>query len=289
MINPAPLHFYFFGGVFSLSFLLLIAATPLYTATWMSTGIFLCLFIGIILFSFFVCYQWVFVSKRPVKATMLEFATLLAALHPFAFGIHYWDPLTDHSKLIQTTHWWENINLVFGIGVLLITTAVAYAIAYSKSDKASLETYSNLEWSIFQIDLRTRKYGRRKNFPIIHTLYWPLILTGVFYISWFANQYAHTADLKEDLKLISLIGMCSMILCYLCGLVFGEGIRLIQIERYLNKGKFGIEGLEHLLRWRHDYVKYHLPTPIRKLNLRLFNQHVEAYERLQNKVKTSRT
>jgi len=106
---------------------------------------------------------------------------------------------------------------------------------------------------------------------------------------WFANQYAQVADLKEDLKLISLLGMCSMILCYLCGLVFGEGIRLIQIERYLNKGKFEIEGLEHLKRWRHDYVKYHLPAPIRKLNLRLFNQHVEAYERLQNEVKSSRT
>ncbi len=43
------------------------------------------------------------------------------------------------------------------------------------------------------------------------------------------------------------------------------------------------------MKWRHDYVKYHLPAPIRKLNLRLFNQHVEAYERLQNEVKSSRT
>lgn len=289
MINPAPLHFYFFGGIFSLSFLLLLAATPFYMATWMTTGIFFGLFIGIIFFSSTVCYRWVFVSKRPIKATMLEFATLLAAVHPFVFGIHHWPPLTDHSELIQTVYWWENINLVFGVGVLLITTAVAYVIAYSRSDKASLETYSSLAWTVFQIDLRTGKYSRRKNFPIIHWLYWPLIVLGVFYILWFSNHYAHVADLKEDLKLIALAGMCSMILCYLCGLVFGEGIRLVQIERQMAKGNLEIDGFEHLLRWRHDYVKYHLPAPIRKLNLRLFNQHVEAYERLQNKVKTSRT
>jgi len=289
MINPAPLHFYFFSGIFSLALLLLIAATPLYMATWMTPSIFLCLFISIILFSSIVCYQWVFVSNRPVKATMIEFATLLVAVHPFVFGIHHWPPLTDHSELIQTMRWYENINLVFGICVLLITTAVAYVIAHSRSDESSLETYSSLEWTIFQVNLRTGKYSRRKNFPILHTLYWPLVLAGVFYITWFANQYTHVADLEEDLKLIALVGMCSMILCYLCGLVCGEGIRLIQIERYLNKGKFEIDGLEHLQRWRHDYVKYHLPAPIRKLNLRLFNQHVEAYERLQNEVKSSRT
>lgn len=289
MINPAPLHFYFLGGILSLSFLLLIAATPLYMATWMTTGIVLCLFASIVLFSSVVCYQWVFVSKRPIKATIIEFTTLLIAVHPFVFGIHHWPPLTDHSELIQTSHWYENINLVFGVCVLLITTVVAYAIAYSRSDKSSLETCSGLEWTIFQINLRTRKYSRRKNFPIIHTLYWPLVLAGGFYIMWFASQYAQVEDLKEDLKLISLLGICSMILCYLCGLVFGEGIRLIQIERYSNKGKFEIEGLEHLKRWRHDYVKYHLPAPIRKLNLRLFNQHVKAYEDLQKTKYQSRS
>ncbi len=288
MTNPAPLHFYFFGVVFSLAFLMLIAATPLYLATWMTIGIFIYLFICTIIFSFIVCYYWIFVSKRPMKATMLEFATLLMVLHPFVFGIHHWPPLTDHSEPIQTVNWWENINLVFGVGVLLTSTVVAYLIAHSRSDKSSLETCPNLEWTIFQIDLRTRKYSRRHNFPIIHALFWPLIMLGVFYILWFNNHYAHVADLEEDLKLISLVGMCSMILCYLSGLVFGEGIRLIQIQRRLDHGEFETAGMEHLKRWRHDYVKYHLPTPVRKLNLRLFNQHVEAYERLKKENKTSR-
>lgn len=289
MIKPAPLHFYFFGGIFSLSFLLLIAATPILMASWMTTGVFLCLFIGIFLSSSITCYRWVFVSKRPVKAMMLEFGTVLITLHPFVFGVHHWSPLTDSSDLIQTSHWWENINLVFGLGVLFITTCVAYAIAYSRSDEDSLKRYSNLEWTLFNIDLRTVKYRRLKNFPIIHTLYWPLILLGTFYVLWFRNRFSHVAELNEDLKLIFLFGMCAMILCYLCGLAFGEGVRLIQIERFLNRGKFEIADLEHLMRWRHDYVKYHLPAPIRKLNLRLFNQHVEAYKRLQKQIKSSRT
>lgn len=289
MINPAPLHFYFFGGIFSLSFLLLIAATPILMSDWMTSGLFLGLFIGVILFSFIACYRWVFVSKRPAKAMMLEFGTLLITLHPFVFGIHHWPPLTEGSELIQTSNWWENINLVFGLVVLFITTCVAYGIAYSRSDKESLRKYSNIEWTLFQVEPGTGKYSRFKNFPIIHSLYWPLIFLGVFYVLWFSNHFSHVEELNEDLKLISLFGMCAMILCYLCGLAFGEGIRLIQIERDLNRGKFEIAGFEHLIRWRHDYVKYHLPAPIRKLNLRLFNQHVEAYERLQNKVKSSRT
>jgi len=108
MINPAPLHFYFFGGIFSLSFLLLIAATPILMSDWMISGLFLGLFIGVILFSFIACYRWVFVSKRPAKAMMLEFGTLLITLHPFVFGIHHWPPLTEGSELIQTSNWWEN-------------------------------------------------------------------------------------------------------------------------------------------------------------------------------------
>jgi hypothetical protein len=289
MISPAPLHYYFFGGIFSLSFLLLIAATPLYVAPWMTSNLFFSAFIGIILLSSIVCYQWVFISKRPIKSTMIEFATLLAVMHPFVFGLHHWPPLTDSSKLIQTTHWWQNINLVFGITVLVSSTLVSYLMARTKSGQDYVNTHPHLEWTLFEVDLRNKKYGRRKNFPIIHTLYWPLVSLGIIYIIWFAKQYADVADLKEDLTLISLAGMCAMILCYLCGLVFGEGIRLIQIELHFKKGNFEIEGLEHLQRWRHDYVKYHLPAPIRKLNLRLFNQHVEAYERLQKTGKASRT
>jgi hypothetical protein len=288
MISPAPLHYYFFCGIFSLSFLLLLAATPLYFGPWMTSSLFFSMLIGIVLLSSVVCYRWVFVSKRPVKATVTEFSIMVTVLHPFVFGVHHWPPLTDTSKLIQTIHWWENINLVFGVGVLLITAAVAYAIAYSRSDQASLEKCTHLEWTFFQVHLQTGKYSRRKNFPIIHTLYWPLILLGIVYIAWFANHYAHVADLQGELALISLACLCAMILCYLSGLVLGEGIRLIQIEHRLNKGQFEIEGLEDLLRWRHDYVKYYLPAPIRKLNLRLFNQHVEAYERLQKTNKASR-
>lgn len=71
-------------------------------------------------------------------------------------------------------------------------------------------------------------------------------------------------------------------------LFLGQALHLIQLERKTGQS-FEPRNFEERLRWRHDYVKYHLPAPIRKLNLRLFNQHVEAYERLQNEVKTSRT
>ncbi len=73
------------------------------------------------------------------------------------------------------------------------------------------------------------------------------------------------------------------------GIALGEAIRLIELERLMGRGSFKLYDFEKRLLWRHDYVKYHLPSPIRKLNLRLFNQHVEAYQRFQKEVKTSRT
>lgn len=282
MSNPAPLHHHFFGGVFSLSFLIAIGFAPVIASDWATPTVLLGLLICIVAFSALACYQWLFVSKRPVTSTMNEYVILLTTLHPFAFGIHHWTPLTKNSQLIETMNWWENINLVFGIAVLLISSTAAYSIARNKSNAYSTNSSQRLEWTLFYVDLQTCKYGRLRNFPILHKLFWPLAFGGIVYLAWFAISYSHPEHIREDLKLIVLIGICSMMLCYLTGLVIGEGIRLIQLEQQLGKDKFEIDGFEHLLRWRHDYVKYHLPAQIRKLNLRLFNQHIEAYERLQN-------
>lgn len=115
------------------------------------------------------------------------------------------------------------------------------------------------------------------------------VLIGVMMIYVFVLPTITTEP--DDLKLL-LAKVGAMIpTAALVGILFmfmGQASSVMRLERELgNPLTFRNHHLR--MKWRHDYVKYHLPAPIRKLNLRLFNQHVEAYERLQNKVKSSRT
>lgn len=87
----------------------------------------------------------------------------------------------------------------------------------------------------------------------------------------------------------SIIFLLILILHTLAGITLGESIAVATLEKKLAISPSIYCDMDVRIKWRHDYVKYHLPVPIRKLNLRLFNQHVEAYERLQKQVKSSRT
>jgi hypothetical protein len=95
----------------------------------------------------------------------------------------------------------------------------------------------------------------------------------------------------SDLRILLVRMACMIPTGFYYGVMFlflGQAVHLIAFER-TTACSLKLRDFDERLKWRHDYVKYHLPAPIRKLNLRLFNQHVEAYERLQKEIKTSRT
>ncbi|WP_370261374.1 hypothetical protein [Limnobacter sp.] len=112
----------------------------------------------------------------------------------------------------------------------------------------------------------------------IKTLAIVLFIVGLIMLQLFLvpSVSAETTQVKN---LIAKVGV--MIPSgYFWGLTFmtlGQVIYLIAHEGKASK-KFVLRNFDQRLKWRHDYVKHHLPAPIRALNLRLFNQHIEAYQ-----------
>jgi len=285
---PPPQH-NFIAILFSSSFVLLMAEIPfLFTSDWTIMDVLSAIVINLV-FSFVLWYWWLFGENRSIRTVVIFQFALLLMVHPFIIGLHHWEIISGSGDIFALKHWIEFVNLNFGLLVLLISSLGSYTIARRRSDQQALKGYSIIEWTLLTIDLKSRTFGSMKNLPFIHWLYWPLCLVGGAYLLWFINEFANQPGLMSNVKIIGIVQMITMILAYRVGLFLGEGFRLIQIERRTPGIQFHLENFDAFLKWRHDYVKYHLPAPIRKLNLRLFNQHVEAYERLQKDVKTSRT
>lgn len=285
---PPPQH-NFIAILLSSCFVLLMAEIPfLFTTGWTISDAIFAITLNLLL-SFVLWYWWLFGSKRPIRSVLIFQLSLLLIVHPFIIGVHHWDLVSGSGDILALSCWIEFINPNFALLVLLTSTLGAYAIARNRSDQQSLRSYSTIEWTLLTIDLKNRTFGSMKNLPFIHWLYWPLCLIGGAYLFWFINEFADQPGLVSNVKIIGIVQMITMILAYRVGLFLGEGFRLIQIEKMTPGTRFHLENFDEFMKWRHDYVKYHLPAPIRKLNLRLFNQHVEAYERLQKEVKSSRT
>lgn len=219
-----------------------------------------------------------FHSRRSPQATFIKTLVLLVSLYPFVFGIQWWGPLTEMSRTIPLANWFENLSAVFAGVVVITTTVVSYFIACRRSSESQLNSGKPINWTLFQVDPTQLTYGRIRNFPIIHSLYWPLTGFGLLYLGWYLSFHATHQHLIDQVKLIAISGLITMILGYIEGLACGECLRMIQLAYRWKRGPFYVAGQDDLVKWRHDYVKYHLPAPIRMLNLRLFNQHVEAYE-----------
>lgn len=285
---PPPQH-NFIAILLSSCFVLLMAEIPfLFTTDWTIPDVLFATALNLIL-SFVLWYWWLFGSKRPIRSVLIFQFSLLLIVHPFVIGIHHWNIVSGSGDMLVLSGWIEFVNPNFALLVLLTSTLGAYAIARNRSDQQSLRSYSTIEWTLLTIDIKNRTFGSMKNLPFIHWLYWPLCLLGAIYLWWFINKFADQPGLISNVQIIAIVQMNTMILTYRVGLLLGEGLRLIQIEKMTPGTQFHLENFDEFMKWRHDYVKHHLPTPIRKLNLRLFNQHVEAYERLQNGVKSSRT
>ncbi|HEX4880365.1 MAG TPA: hypothetical protein VFV39_11005 [Limnobacter sp.] len=130
----------------------------------------------------------------------------------------------------------------------------------------------NIYFSDYSFEARDRPKG-------LTSLAVVLSITGLMMLQLLVVPSTSTEDIEVK-RLIGTVG--AMIPSgFFWGLTFmtlGQVAHLFAFEKKAAK-QFTLKNFDLRLKWRHDYVKYHLPTPIRKLNLRLFNQHVEAYER----------
>ncbi|WP_370261372.1 hypothetical protein [Limnobacter sp.] len=204
------------------------------------------------------------------------------------FGIYCFSVFTFQGDLVLSwsnkisessePHWpWKFFT--FSLLVLITSAWTAYRNARST---LTIKAYTNKPWIdlwLMWIYPNNHSYDTQLTISKI----WGLILlmsilaglvvwVGVTNLSPPHPKYISAIVLHVALALITLI------LHMHAGILIGENIH---IAAFCNR--YGFESLSHCnhddkLKWRHDYVKYHLPAPIRALNLRLFNQHIEAYQ-----------
>lgn len=208
----------------------------------------------------------------------------LFTIHPDLFLKKFGD------EVHRPNEWFEYIGLIYS--VIVLTTSFICGWICSRTHQ--LPTINNqhepCKWLSADIDLNNMTYGSPAGMARLRSLFVVFFLIGVILV--FGVIIPKSEVNQQGFQLLALrvfpMGL-SLILLTNFGVSLAEASRLIQLERNLGRGSFKLLDFDERLKWRHDYVKHHLPAPIRKLNLRLFNQHVEAYERLQKEIKTSRT
>ncbi|MAG80420.1 MULTISPECIES: hypothetical protein [unclassified Limnobacter] len=180
-------------------------------------------------------------------------------------------------------------NSWYALAVATISYIWALIDTNVQINKGKVDIRKPIELWTINVYLADHSFEDRDKQKSLTALVITWVLIGVMMIYVFVLPTITTEP--DDLKLL-LAKVGAMIpTAALVGILFmfmGQTTSVMRLERELgNPLTFRNHHLR--MKWRHDYVKYHLPAPIRKLNLRLFNQHVEAYERLQNEVKSSRT
>lgn len=180
-------------------------------------------------------------------------------------------------------------NSWYALAVATISYIWALIDTNVQINKGKVDIRKPIELWTINVYLADHSFEDRDKQKSLTALVITWVLIGVMMIYVFVLPTITTEP--DDLKLL-LAKVGAMIpTAALVGILFmfmGQASSVMRLERELgNPLTFRNHHLR--MKWRHDYVKYHLPAPIRKLNLRLFNQHVEAYERLQNEVKSSRT
>lgn len=180
-------------------------------------------------------------------------------------------------------------NSRYALAVATISYIWALIDTNVQINKGKVDIRKPIELWTITVYLADHSFEDRDKQKSLTALVTTWVLIGVMMIYVFVLPTITTEP--DDLKLL-LAKVGAMIpTAALVGILFmfmGQATRVMRLERELGDP---LTFRNHHLRmkWRHDYVKYHLPAPIRKLNLRLFNQHVEAYERLQRDIKSSRT
>ncbi|MFN4327656.1 MAG: hypothetical protein ACK4FF_02165 [Limnobacter sp.] len=159
------------------------------------------------------------------------------------------------------------------IGAFLNTARKVTPETFAKGDEIELWQFTLCPKSgTYDIDLQPRKF---KGLTVL------LALAG-FALMWvIENAIALT---NPNYLRFLIMGVCfavpALIINAFTGVTIGESLYLIYFQRKQAIPSFVYCDMKTRMKWRHDYVKYHLPAPIRRLNLKLFNQHVQAYEQL---------
>lgn len=267
--------FYAYGVAIPLSYLLDLSAQA-------TTA----LFATVILFVVSVLYYIVFIAQvniaNALKLSIFILPATCLTTFPEVLGMVLDAPifLSNESRYF---------NFWYALAVATISYIWALIDTNVKINKGKADIRKPIELWTINIYLADHSFEDKDKQQSLTALVTTWVLVGVMMIYVFVFPTITTES--DDLKLL-LAKVGAMIpTAALVGILFmfiGQATSVIRLERELgNPLTFRNHHLR--MKWRHDYVKYHLPAPIRKLNLRLFNQHVEAYERLQNKVKSSRT
>lgn len=267
--------FYAFGVVIPLSFLF-----------DFSTQITLALFVTVIFLVISGVYYVVFVAQvtmsNTAKLSMLILPTACLTAFPEVLGM-----LLDAPIFLSNESRYFNAWYALAVAVISYTWALIDTNLQFKKNSTNIQNPIEL-WTI-NIYLADHSFEEKDKQRSLTALVTTWVLIGLVMACAFLLPTITTEP--DDLKLL-LAKVGAMIpTAALVGILFmfmGQATRVMQLERKIGK-PLTFRNYHLRLKWRHDYVKYHLPVPIRKLNLRLFNQHVEAYERLQKQVKSSRT
>ncbi|HEX4880235.1 MAG TPA: hypothetical protein VFV39_10355 [Limnobacter sp.] len=222
-------------------------------------------------------YFYFFKSTLPVGVFITQAILGVACYIPFCFFvdmvIYLYRPVLPRDQISAINSLFSSLVLFFGI-------TIGYLNAKRKTPGFKNKAPESVTWISADVDLTKHAYFSPQGI----SRFTPLLLTFggigfIFILPVIELVLQGVEGAGQELTLRIACMTITLILYTYFAVSIGEAIRLIQIERSLGKGPLQVYDFDLRLKWRHDYVKYHLPTPIRKLNLRLFNQHVEAYER----------
>ncbi len=233
-------------------------------------------------------YHFLFRSSLSPRVYIVESLIGIASYAPFTMQPDLLFAAADSLTAAQNIPTF--FNSTFAVMVLLISFFWASRSARQHHSRVGSSSGFDASWLTLDLNLDEHAYLSPPGMKRLTPLFISFSVLGSLML---LLAYINLNDVNSDIQKALLVRTCSMamtIIVYsLLGASLAEALCLIKIERQQAKGPLQVYDFDERLKWRHDYVKYHLPWPLRKLNLRLFNQHVEAYEQLQAQVKTSRT
>jgi hypothetical protein len=288
MIKPyLPFHDFFIsslclGLVFAFGLL-----TPINIVLELPTSAMVVLYVATIILVIVGMYQLLFVVP---KVTISSSIWILLLLSPIFFVVAFPElAMWAMGSWVFESDKVKYFNAYFALVVAGISFCWSWWDTHIQLQRYKEQPNDPLKLMTFDVFLSNYSFEVKEESRGVWMLSIPIALAGVVMLCLFVIP---TLSINiTDLRLLLVKSAAMLVAGIFFGLIFismGQFFHLIQQERKSGH-MFQIRDFEERLRWRHDYVKYHLPAPLRKLNLRFFNQHVEAYERLQNEVKSSRT
>jgi hypothetical protein len=287
MIKPYPPFNDFFvsslcvGLIFAFGLL-----TPINIVLGLTTTTMVLLYVATTIFMVTLMYWLLFCVA---KITLTQSIWILALLSPTyvviafpelaAWAMGSWIFESDQAKYF---------NAYFSFAVAVISFSWAWWDTHIQFQRHQEQPTDPLDLMMFDVFLSDYSFEVKEKPRGVWKLSIALVFTGIVLLCIFVIPTL--SNNITALKMLTAKTAAMIVAGIFFSVIFasmGQSFQLIRLERKTGR-VLQIRNFDERLRWRHDYVKYHLPAPIRKLNLRLFNQHVEAYERLQKTNKASR-